>query len=32
MKAYRDKGRASVVLDKVPLFAVISMVDDLGVR
>lgn len=30
MKAYNDKGRASVVLKKVPLFAV--MVDDLGVR
>ena len=30
MKAYNDKGRASVVLKKVPLFAV--MADDLGVR
>ena len=30
MKAYRQKGRVSPVLDKIPLFAV--MVEDLGVR
>jgi glucokinase len=30
MKAYFDKGRVKVVLETVPLFAV--MVEDLGVR
>jgi glucokinase len=30
MKAYKDKGRVSPVLDTVPLFAV--MVEDLGIR
>ena len=30
MKAYRDKGRVSPILDNVPLFAV--MTEDLGVR
>jgi len=30
MKAYRDKGRVSPLLETIPLFAV--MVEDLGVR
>lgn len=30
MTAYRDKGRVSSLLDKIPLFAV--MTEDLGVR